>query len=172
MKLTKSRWRMVSERQYFSTSLFEGRLHNVSKLVMSASGLKNIGPDSGAPGDCERKRVMTDIVEGCSYRQSRNRALADVVAASKFGMPSNSGSVIEGVISVDADAGSLSEARAQPSGQGARSQIPGQMPRMRSEGAGRRFGQVGAAERVSPAVLLRRRRARRDPGRRCERAPG
>jgi hypothetical protein len=34
---------MISDRQYFSTLLFEGRLHNVSKLVMSASGLrKNI----------------------------------------------------------------------------------------------------------------------------------
>ena len=58
-------------------------------------------------------------------------------------MPSNSGSVIEGVISVDADAGLLAAARAQPSGQGLRSQIAGPVPRVRSEGTSCRFGQVG-----------------------------
>ena len=42
-------------------------------------------------------------------------------------MPSNSGSVIEGVIRVDADAGLLAAARAQRSDQGARSQIAGQL---------------------------------------------
>jgi len=59
-------------------------------------------------------------------------------------MPSNSGSVIEGVISVDANAGLLAAVRARPSGQGARSQIAGPVPRVRREGAGgRRAGEPG-----------------------------
>ena len=64
-------------------------------------------------------------------------------------MPSNSGSVIEGVISVDAGAGLLAAARAQPSGQGLRSQIAGPVPRVRSEGASCGLGEVGPPERVS-----------------------
>ena len=63
-------------------------------------------------------------------------------------MPSNSGSVIEGVISVDADAGLLAAVRAQPSGQGLRSQIAGPVPRMRSEGPSRRVGQVGQVTEI------------------------
>jgi hypothetical protein len=73
--------------------------------------------------------------------------VADVVAASKFGK-SNSGSVIEGVISVDADAGLLAAVRAQPSGQGARSQRARSVLRVRSEGTRCRVGEVGAPERI------------------------
>ena len=51
-----------------------------------------------------------------------------------------------------ADTGLSAAARAQPARQGARSQIAGQVPRVRSVEAGRRFGQVGAAERLSRAV--------------------
>jgi hypothetical protein len=69
-------------------------------------------------------------------------------------MPSNSGSVIEGVISVDADAGLLAAVRARPSGQGARSQRARPVPRVRSEGASRRVGQVGTPERVNRRLSL------------------
>jgi hypothetical protein len=68
-------------------------------------------------------------------------------------MPSNSESVIECVISVDADAGLLAAARAQSQREGARSQIAGQMTRVRSAGTIARVGQVGARRRLSRAVL-------------------
>jgi len=59
---------------------------------------------------------------------------------------------------------------AQPSGQGSRPQSAGAVWRMRNEGAGRRFGQVGAAERLKSGCPPRQRRARRDPGP-CEPTP-
>jgi hypothetical protein len=48
-----------------------------------------------------------------------------LLASSASVMPSNSGSVIEEVISVDADAGLPAAVRAQPAGKGARYQIHG-----------------------------------------------
>jgi hypothetical protein len=68
-------------------------------------------------------------------------------ASSASVMPSNSGSAIEGVISVDADAGLLAAVRARPQREGSRSQIAGQMPRMRSEGGSCRVGEVGTTGR-------------------------
>ena len=87
-------------------------------------------------------------------------------------MPSNSWSVIEGVISVDADAGLLVAVRTQPSGQGLRSQNAGPVPRMRSEGASCRVGHVGAPERLKPGCPLRTRQDRLDARRWCDSAPG
>jgi hypothetical protein len=50
-----------------------------------------------------------------------------------------------------ADTGLLAAVRARPQREGPRPKVAGPLPRVRSEGAGRRFGQVGASGRVSPA---------------------
>jgi hypothetical protein len=72
-------------------------------------------------------------------------------------MPSNIGSVIEGVISFDADAGLLAAVRARPSGQGARSQIAGPVPRVPERGDGLSFRSGGGDRAIEPGSLQQRR---------------